>query len=449
MRRFPPPPGGSTTSASTTPLNALNNASSGNRSSEAPMQYEWEKPRQFPTSLFSTPQRASGHEDGERARKRTHYEAMDVDTPPTQSYTQRQQSDIKLEPLSFDPKKDFDRREALGLNDQQSIEEVVMADTAEELVEDVNDKGNHQELVVSTVRRRNLNSKSANNKRSTQVTVETDDEDAEEGEEGTIGEEEGLLGTLQRKIGKKIGNKGGGSEFSFQVHHHHAPPPTSHGGPSNTPHTPERWLQSNTPYVLLGYLQFGSLTLFALLVLSLLFLFLYTLYTDIQSRLGSLTLELRQEILQCAKAYVDNRCEPSTRIPAMERKCSDWEECMNREVIVTGKTRVVAETLAEIVNGFVDVISFKTMLFVLLTLGITIYGSSAALALLSSRAATNHHHQQYSQSIPAHFYPPPYGLPYAAGQTPWVIETGGGGHGQLGGGSGMLDEKEGRMKKVS
>jgi len=45
----------------------------------------------------------------------------------------------------------------------------------------------------------------------------------------------------------------------------------------------------------------------------------------------------------------------------MERRCADWEECMNREVVVTGKTRVVAETLAEIVNGFVDVISFKTM----------------------------------------------------------------------------------------
>lgn len=109
------------------------------------------------------------------------------------------------------------------------------------------------------------------------------------------------------------------------------------------------------------YLQFGSLTLLAILVLSLLMLFLYTLYVDIQTRLSSLTLELRAEILQCAKAYVDNRCEPGTRIPAMERRCADWEDCMNREVVVTGKTRVVAETLAEIVNGFVDVISFKTM----------------------------------------------------------------------------------------
>lgn len=99
---------------------------------------------------------------------------------------------------------------------------------------------------------------------------------------------------------------------------------------------------------------------------------------------------------------------------------------------------------------------FVNQLFVLLTLGITIYGSSAALALLSSRAATNHHHQQQQQyshpSIPAHFYnPPPCGLPYAGGQTPWVIENGGHGgqQAQLGPGTG-LNEKEalqGRMRK--
>lgn len=105
----------------------------------------------------------------------------------------------------------------------------------------------------------------------------------------------------------------------------------------------------------------------AILVLSVSALFLYTLYADIQARLAALTVELRAEILQCAKAYVDNRCEPATRIPAMEKRCSGWEECMGREVIVVGKTRVVAETLAEVVNGFVDVISFKTMVSALVS----------------------------------------------------------------------------------
>lgn len=170
------------------------------------------------------------------------------------------------------------------------------------------------------------------------------------------------------------------------------------------------------------YLQFASLALLSLLFLFLSLLFLHTLYTDIHSRLSSLTLEIRSEIMQCAKAYVDNRCEPATRIPAMERKCSGWEECMGREVVVVGKTRVVAETLAEVVNGFVDVISFKTMVrpllrtilakltflgwqfFVILTLGLTIYGSSVALSILPSRPM----HQQPSYPLPSQHLGPPH-----------------------------------------
>ncbi|GAA5909901.1 Brr6/Brl1 family protein [Sporobolomyces salmoneus] len=422
MRRFPPPPGGATTSSTPSQLG-------GDRSAEAPMQYEWEKPRQFPTSLFATPQRggsttAAGGEDGsERARKRTHYEAMDVDTPLTNTAYQPPSEQVRLEPLSFDAKKDFDRTEALGLNERE-VQEVVMADDAEDLIGSHADEKENLALTTLPVdggtRRRRRGSKNYGKMKSAGVTIETDDENDDEAEED--GRDGGFLGTLQKMTGKRTG---GGGEFSFQVHHHHAPASNALDIVAGSPRNPERWLQSNTPYVLLGYLQFGSLTLLAVLVLSILFLFLYTLYTDIQSRLSSLTLELRQEILQCAKAYVDNRCEPATRIPAMERRCSDWEECMNREVVVNGKTRVVAETLAEIVNGFVDVISFKTMLFVLLTLGITIYGSSAALALLSSRASN---HPQHSQVAP-HYYPPPYGLPYGAGQTPWVIENGPGGGG--------------------
>ncbi|GAA5928447.1 Brr6/Brl1 family protein [Sporobolomyces koalae] len=420
MRRFPAPPPVPGTPA------AANNARK-DRSVEAPMQYEWEKPRHFPTSPFQPLD-----DQGERARKRTHYEAMDVDTPPRpvsnatpNTHTTTTGSNTVLEPLSFDPK-GFDRKQALGF-DQNEIQEVVMADTAEELVnrpphppQQSNDLDDDDlALVTSTggARRRNQHKRRP-------VTIETDDEDDDDTEEHADDRQDsnGFLGTLQKRVGKRAA----GGEFSFQVHHHHAPLGSNAGGPGSG--NPERWLQSNTPYVLLGYLQFGSLTLMAVLVLSLLVLFLWTLYTDIQSRLSSLTLELRSEILQCARAYVDNRCEPATRIPAMERKCNEWEECMNQEIVVTGKTRVVAETLAEIVNGFVDVISFKTMLFVLLSLGITIYGSSAALSLLSARASS------HAGPTPPPYYPPPMhhpygatgpaGLPYNAGQTPWVIENG-------------------------
>ncbi|GAA5937255.1 hypothetical protein JCM1841_007022 [Sporobolomyces salmonicolor] len=418
MRRFPAPSG---TAGPSTPLVV--------RSAEAPMQYEWEKPRQYPASPFHAASGSGAPDDGERARKRTHYEAMDVDTPPRPSYPPSSSTapssslagpssaldPMSVEPLSFEAK-DFHVPEALGLKGHE-VQEVTMADNAEDLVNV--DEGDHAKENMALAVRGDAGArrrKVCGKKRAEQL-VETDDDAEDEAHDG------GFLGTLQKKVGKSAG------EFSFQVHHHHAPAAAIGPDGSAAGSTPERWLHSNTPYVLLGYLQFGALTLLALLVLSLLVLFLYTLYTDIQARLISLTLELRAEILQCAKAYVDNRCEPATRLPVLEGKCAGWEECMNREVVVVGKTRVVAETLAEVVNGFVDVISFKTMLFVVLTLGITIYGSSAALSLLSSRSSSHPPpHVSGSPGLgapPPHFYPYPYGLPYNAGQTPWVVENGG------------------------
>jgi len=110
-----------------------------------------------------------------------------------------------------------------------------------------------------------------------------------------------------------------------------------------------------------SYLQFSSLLLLSLFLLALIVLLLHTLYHDVQQRLASLTLQLRGTILACAKSYVDNRCQPESRLPAMERQCALWEECMAQEPVVEGRTRIVAETVAEVVNGFVEVISLRTM----------------------------------------------------------------------------------------
>lgn len=98
-----------------------------------------------------------------------------------------------------------------------------------------------------------------------------------------------------------------------------------------------------------------------LLSISLFLLFIHTLYTDISDRLSSLTIDIQAEILACAKAYVDNLCDAKVRIPMSELACSGWERCMSREVKVHGKARVTAEVLAEVVNGFFEVISMRTM----------------------------------------------------------------------------------------
>lgn len=189
---------------------------------------------------------------------------MEVDTPPrpatshsnplAPSQLNTDVNNTPLEPLSFDAK-DFHPKEALGFNGQE-VEEVIMADNAEELVDDREEKENlalsvRGEHSGGTARRRNVSGKG---KRRNQPTIETDDEEDGTDDDGQSG---GFLGTLQKKVGKRAA----GGEFSFQVHHHHAPS----SSPSNSQlsgqdygqvgSAPERWLQSNTPYVLLGYVS--------------------------------------------------------------------------------------------------------------------------------------------------------------------------------------------------
>lgn len=373
------------------------------------MEYEWAEPRTFPASPFMTATAGLNDDTSERARKRTyplpshppcwryfatkaaraltssppikgtHYEAMDVDTPPRPShpladlppaataappnafhFDEPPPPAVPVPRLDFDAAK-FEPTEAFGVEVEEPDK-----DSDKSLTFVGGFRGDH---AAGAEPRRRRNGGSAGRRKASSAHDDDDEEEERDEQRG------GMMGMLPG--GRRIPS----SDFSFQVHHHHAS--GSQGGAEGDFAQPStKWLHGQTPYTLLGlvflpsaqatplpaakwalrsYLQFASLSLLAVIFLTLSLLFLYTLYTDVVDRLNSLTFEIRSEILQCAKAYVDNKCQPGTRLPFMEGKCSGWEECMGREAVVVGKTRVVAETLAEVVNGFVDIISFKTM----------------------------------------------------------------------------------------
>ena len=71
--------------------------------------------------------------------------------------------------------------------------------------------------------------------------------------------------------------------------------------------------------------------------------------------------DIIQEISMCAMQYSDNRCAHPDPIPAMIQQCSNWETCMNRDPAIIGRAKVGAELIAEVVNGFVEPISWKTL----------------------------------------------------------------------------------------
>ena len=80
--------------------------------------------------------------------------------------------------------------------------------------------------------------------------------------------------------------------------------------------------------------------------------------------------DIVQEIGVCAAQYKNNYCE-TNQIPAMTHQCAAWETCMNRDPTTVGRARIGAELIAEVVNGFVEPISWKTLVSGFLSQGRT------------------------------------------------------------------------------
>jgi len=125
--------------------------------------------------------------------------------------------------------------------------------------------------------------------------------------------------------------------------------------------------QSDLPYILLGYLQFFFNLSLTLIFLYLLVQFIITVQRDVGYRISEYSQDIIQEISMCHTQFKNNLCDVNP-IPAMVQQCANWESCMNRDPSTVGRAKVGAELIAEVVNGFVEPISWKTLIFTLTSL---------------------------------------------------------------------------------
>lgn len=93
--------------------------------------------------------------------------------------------------------------------------------------------------------------------------------------------------------------------------------------------------------------------------------FMYISTTAVEHCSLGTTSDIVQEIGVCAAQYKNNYCE-TNQIPAMTHQCAAWETCMNRDPTTVGRARIGAELIAEVVNGFVEPISWKTLVSAIL-----------------------------------------------------------------------------------
>lgn len=142
------------------------------------------------------------------------------------------------------------------------------------------------------------------------------------------------------------------------------------------PHPPKSWSRTaksaasnwvathrELPLIASHYLQvFFNLCLILLLLYALLCFYL-TIRRDVDQKVEEYSEAILADMSLCSRSYIENRCAPDMRVPAMEVRCNAWEKCMNRDPSQVGRARVSAETFAEIINSFIEPISYKTMVY--------------------------------------------------------------------------------------
>lgn len=158
------------------------------------------------------------------------------------------------------------------------------------------------------------------------------------------------------------------------------------------------------PYIASGYLQlFFNISLLSIL-LYFLVSFIMTIQADVNKKVEEYSAEILSEISICSKEYLENRCSPDQRVPAMQMACQAWERCMERDPAQVGRARVSAETFAEIVNSLIEPISYKTMIFCLVLVFGSLFVSNFAFGILRSKQHSGQNSSMASQQAqPATF----------------------------------------------
>lgn len=121
----------------------------------------------------------------------------------------------------------------------------------------------------------------------------------------------------------------------------------------------------NIPSILSWWAQlFVNLLLFSLAVY-VVFSVVSTIRAEFEQAAQGAKDEILETMSRCADNYVSNKCASGDRLPALKDLCMNWDQCMSQDPDKVGRAKVSAQTMAMIINSFIDPISWKA--FVRLT----------------------------------------------------------------------------------
>lgn len=117
----------------------------------------------------------------------------------------------------------------------------------------------------------------------------------------------------------------------------------------------------SAPAILSKWLQLGVNVILLSLVLFGIFAILAQIRSDLSHASEKARAAIVNEMAKCSENYVKNGCAPSaSRPPALDGPCNEWEACMNQDPSAVMIGQISARNIAQIMNEFVGVLTFKT-----------------------------------------------------------------------------------------
>ncbi|KAL2261579.1 hypothetical protein VTK26DRAFT_3842 [Humicola hyalothermophila] len=132
-----------------------------------------------------------------------------------------------------------------------------------------------------------------------------------------------------------------------------------------------KWLQLAVNVILLSLVLFG---IFAILA---------QIRSDLSHASEKARAGIVNEMAKCKDNYIKNGCAPSaSRPPALDGPCNEWESCMNQDPSAVMIGQISARNIAQIMNEFVGVLTFKTWGFILSIFLVAVVASNVGFAFL-------------------------------------------------------------------
>ena len=126
------------------------------------------------------------------------------------------------------------------------------------------------------------------------------------------------------------------------------------------------------PEMLLKYLSVISRAFVIFISIGISIALLITFYYEVNEELRVNIFERQAELDQCRVDYNANHCN-TMRAPKMQEHCIAWEKCMRQDPFKYNTMVMIPKVLGKVVEHFVDVLSLKTLLFIIIILIVTAY----------------------------------------------------------------------------